>query len=108
MAEGVVELTDANFAEVTGKGVVLVDFWAEWCPPCRQQGPIVEKVAGRYAGKATVAKLDVDSNQSSAAKFTVRSIPTLIVFKGGEESKRLVGLQTEDKLAAALDEALAD
>ena len=108
MAEGVVELTDAQFDEVTGKGVVLVDFWAEWCPPCRMQGPIVEKVAQAYAGKAVIAKLDVDSNQASAGKFGVQSIPTLIVFKDGEEANKLVGLQTEAKLAEVLDEALAE
>ena len=108
MAEGLVELTDAKFDEVTGKGVVLVDFWAEWCPPCRMQGPIVEKLAQAYAGKAVIAKLDVDSNQASAGKFGVQSIPTLIVFKDGEEANKLVGLQTEAKLAEVLDEALAE
>ncbi len=107
MAEGVVELTDAKFDEVTGKGVVLVDFWAEWCPPCRMQGPIVEKLAEKYAGKAVIAKLDVDSNQASAGKFGVQSIPTLILFKDGKEAKKLIGLQTEAKLAEALDEALS-
>ena len=106
MAESAVELTDANFADVAGKGTVLIDFWAEWCPPCRMQGPIVEKLVGPYAGKATIAKLDVDANSGTASKFGVQSIPTLIILKDGEESKRLVGLQTEDTLKAALDEAL--
>jgi len=107
MAEGVVELTDAKFDEVTGKGVVLVDFWAEWCPPCRMQGPIVEKLAEQYAGKVVIAKLDVDSNQASAGKFGVQSIPTLILFKDGKEAKKLIGLQTEAKLTEVLDEALS-
>ena len=106
MAEGVVELTDAKFDEVTGKGVALVDFWAEWCPPCRMQGPIVEKIAQAYAGKAVISKLDVDSNQASAGKFGVQSIPTLIVFKDGKEGKKLIGLQTEAKITEALDEVL--
>ncbi len=108
MAEATVELTDATFEEVTGKGVVLVDFWATWCPPCRAQGPIVAKLSARYAGRAVVGKVDVDANRDTAGKFSVQSIPTLIVFKDGKEFRKLIGLQAEEKLAAVLDEALGE
>ncbi len=108
MSEAAIEITDANFDEVTSKGGALVDFWATWCPPCRMQGPIVEKLAEKYAGRAAVGKLDVDANPKTAAKFGVRSIPTLVVLKDGEEFKKLIGLQTEDALAAVRDEALGE
>ena len=99
-------LTDANFVEKTSKGVVLVDFWATWCPPCRIQGPIVEKIAKRYAGRVTVGKLDVDKNPKTAKRFNIKAIPTLIIFKDGKVHSRLVGLQQEQKLASELDAAL--
>lgn len=99
-------ITDANFQQVTSKGVVLVDFWAAWCPPCRTQGPIVEEVAGQYKGLATIGKLDVDKNRQTAGRFSVRSIPTLIIFKDGKVFRRLVGLRSKEQLSAALDEAL--
>ena len=102
----VIVLTDANFAEKTSKGVVLVDFWATWCPPCRTQGPIVEKIAKRYAGRVTVGKLDVDKNPKTAKRFDIRAIPTLIIFKDGKVHRQLVGLQQEQKLASELDAAL--
>lgn len=100
-------LTDANFDKKTAKGVVLVDFWAAWCPPCRIQGPIVEKIAKRYAGRVTVGKLDVDKNPKTARRFNIRAIPTLIIFKEGKVYRRLVGLRREKDLAAELDAALA-
>lgn len=108
MAENIVELTDANFAtEVEqAKGVCLVDFWAEWCPPCRMVAPIVEEIAGEYAGKAKVGKVDTDANRDTAAKFGITAIPTLIVFKDGEVAKRFTGVTSRDDLKAALDEAL--
>jgi len=98
-----VAVTDANFKTVTAKGVVLVDLWAPWCPPCRRQGPIVEAVAKLYAGRAVVGKLNVDENAATAKALNVKAIPTLIVFKDGREVKRLVGLSSEAKLKAALD-----
>jgi len=109
MAENVLELTDANFAaeiEQAG-GVCLVDFWAEWCAPCQMVGPIVEEVAGEYAGKAKVGKVDCDPNRETAAKFGITAIPSLIIFKDGEVAKRFVGVTGKDDLKAALDQALA-
>ena len=106
MAETAVEVTDANFAELTGKGVALVDFWAERCPPCRMQGPIVDRLAGQFAGRATIGKLDVDSNRRVPTEFGLMYIPTLIVFRDGREVKRFVGLQSEAALASALEEAV--
>ena len=101
------ELTDANFSSVTASGVVLVDFWSPRCPPCRMQGPIVDGLAKKFAGRATIGKLDVDSNRTAPAKFRIRAIPTLILLKDGEEVRRFVGLESEQVLAAALEEALA-
>jgi len=99
-------VTDANFAELTGKGVALVDFWAERCPPCRVQGPIVEKVAEKLAGRATVGKIDVDSNRRVPTEFGIMYIPTIIIFKDGKELKRFTGLTQEAVLVSELEEAL--
>ena len=106
MSENAVAVTDADFAEVTGKGVALVDFWAESCPPCRVQGPIVDKLAGDFAGRAAVGKLDVDSNPRVPTEFGVMYIPTLIVFRDGKELKRFTGLTQEATLVSELEEAL--
>ncbi len=106
MAGTAVEVKDANFAELTGKGVALVDFWAERCPPCRMQGPIVDRLAGQFADRATVGKLDVDSNPAVPTEFEIMYIPTLIVFKEGKELKRFTGLQQEAVLVSELEEAL--
>ena len=108
MAENALELTDANFAaevEQAG-GVCLVDFWAEWCAPCQMVGPIVAELAAEYAGKAKIASVDCDANRQTAGKFGITAIPSLILFKDGQEAKRFVGITSKDDLKAALDEAL--
>ena len=98
-----IELTDANFDAETGKGVVLVDFWAEWCGPCLTQGPIIEKVADAMSGKAKITKFNVDGAGEVAERFGIRSIPTLIILKDGKEVERFVGVQQEAELVASLE-----
>src|SRR3954453_627459 len=99
------EFTDANFdAEVTKSDVpVLVDFWAEWCMPCKMLTPTIEKLAKDYQGKVKVGKVDTDSNRDTAIKYSISNIPTVILFKGGEMSQRFVGLRPEKDFKAALD-----
>lgn len=103
-----VEVTDANFEELVLQSdkPVLVDFWAEWCGPCRMVTPIVEELAGEYDGKAVVAKMDVDSNPGIAAKFGIRNIPTILFFKGGEVADKQVGAVPKTILASKLDALL--
>jgi thioredoxin 1 len=101
-----VTLTDGSFAVETGKGVVLVDFWAPWCAPCRAQGPILEKVAAVMAGKAKVGKCNVDESPKSAERFGVGSIPTLVILKKGKEVARFIGVQQEGVLINALKTCL--
>ena len=101
------ELTDANFSETIASGVTLVDLWAPWCGPCRIQGPVVAKVADSFEGRANVGKLEVDANPQTASKLGVSAIPTLILFKEGEEVQRFVGVQDEKTLTKALEDQLA-
>ncbi len=97
------KLTDKTFEETISKGVVLVDFWATWCAPCRRQGPIIDQLSGIYEGRAVIAKLDVDANPASTGRYYVRSIPTIIVFKDGKAVERMTGLQSREKISVALD-----
>ena len=98
-----IELTDANFDEIVNSDKpVLVDFWAEWCGPCKMIGPVVEELAKDYDGKAVVAKLNVDENPQVTARYGVRSIPTLLVFKGGQIVDKQVGAVPKSVLAQKL------
>ena len=101
------EITDANFEEVIKTDQpVLVDFWAEWCGPCKMIGPVVEELAGEYDGKAVVGKVNVDENPEISAKFGIRSIPTILFIKGGEIVDKQVGASPKTTLAEKLDAML--
>ena len=103
-----VELTDANFDElvINSNKPVLVDFWAEWCGPCRMVGPIVEELSKDYAGKAVVGKVDVDNNPGISARFGIRNIPTLLFFKNGQVVDKQVGAVPKSALANKLQAQL--
>ncbi len=103
MAEGVIELSGSNYEDATKSGVVLVDFWAPWCGPCKMQTPILEKVAAEVGDKASIGKVNVDENPELAAKYGIRSIPTLILLKDGENKQQFVGLQQQAALVSAID-----
>ncbi len=101
-----VELTQENFKDAVAKGVTLVDFWAEWCGPCRMIAPVLDELGGEYAGKATIAKVNVDDAPGLAEEFSVQSIPTLLIVKDGQEVNRFIGVTGKGDLAAALDAAI--
>ena len=103
-----IEFTDANFEELVIKSdkPVLVDFWAEWCGPCRMITPLVEELAKEYEGKAVIGKVDVDSNPGITAKFCVRNIPTILFIKGGQVVDKQVGAVPKQKLAEKIDALL--
>ena len=102
------QITDASFDEVVLKSdkPVLVDFWATWCGPCRMLGPVIEELATEYEGRVVVGKVDVDNNQEFAAKYGVRNIPTVLVFKDGEVVGRQVGVAPKKTYTYALDSLL--
>lgn len=99
------ELTTGNFDDNTKSGVTLVDFWAEWCGPCKMIAPMIDEISKEYDGKAAVAKVNIDDEPDLAARFNVSSIPTLLIMKDGEEANRLIGVQSKANLTAALDQA---
>jgi thioredoxin 1 len=106
-SQTVLELTDQNFETEVLKSdhPVLVDFWAEWCMPCRMLAPTIDQLADEYQGRVKVGKVDTDSNRDVTLKYAINAIPTVIVFKGGEVIKKFVGMTNKAQLAAALDDA---
>ena len=100
-------VTDANFDETIKKNkVVLIDFWANWCGPCRALAPTIQELAKEYSGKILIGKLDVDENPATAERFQVFSIPTMIVFKNGSETDRLVGLCPKNRITETIQKHL--
>ncbi len=108
MSDNVLHLKDEDFDKqvIEAKGVVLVDFWAEWCMPCKMLAPAVEAVAKDYAGKIKVAKVEVDEAVETASHFNVMNIPTLIFFKDGKEASRAVGVVSKEEISRRLDALL--
>jgi len=107
-SDAMIEFTDSNFQSeaLESDQPVLVDFWAEWCQPCRMLAPVIEELANDYAGKVKVGKLDVDSNRETALKYSIQSIPTVILIKDGEIVNKFVGMQDKDAFASAIDATL--
>lgn len=108
-AEHIVDLNSENFESevLQSKTPVLVDFWAQWCGPCKMLSPILDELAGEYQGKVKIGKVDVDTDQELSAQYSVMSIPTLLIFKGGKVQKQHVGLKGKPELKKSLDDALA-
>ena len=104
MVDLILTATDANFdTDVLGSDLpVLVDFWAEWCAPCRAMAPLIDQVAKEYDGKAKVAKLNVDENMATATRYDIRGIPTLLLFKNGQVREQIVGATSKDTLERIL------
>ena len=108
MGQNTTKVTDADFAATIASDTpTLVDFWAEWCGPCKMMDGPLDELAGENAGKLTVAKLNVDENPTTMSSYGVMSIPTLIVFQGGEEKRRFVGARSKGQLVSELSDFLA-
>lgn len=105
MSENVIEVSDSSFEKdvLQSEQPVLVDFWAEWCAPCRMLAPTVDAVAQKYAGSARVVKLNVDDNPSVSQRYGIKGIPTLILFKGGKEEERVVGATSKEAISRMID-----
>jgi thioredoxin 1 len=105
MAQGIINVTDESFESEVLKadGPVLVDYWAEWCGPCKMIAPVLEEIASEYAGKIKVAKLNIDENPGTPPKYGIRGIPTLMLFKGGNVEATKVGAVSKSQLAAFID-----
>jgi len=100
------DLTSGNFESTVADGVTLIDFWAEWCGPCRMMHPVLDEIADQFEGKVTVGKINVDNEGDLAQKFGVASIPTLVLMKDGEEKNRYVGVTSKTELTKALNDVL--
>lgn len=105
MGQGVLEFTDGNFqSEVLDSSVpVLVDFWAPWCGPCKMLAPTIDELAGDYAGKALIGKVNTDENPGIATNYQISAIPTVMLFKGGQPVEKFVGVTPKDRFKSALD-----
>jgi len=106
MSGKIVYLDDANFQSTISKGVTLVDFFADWCGPCRMIAPIIDELSSEMSGKATIAKLDIEKAQSTTSSLGVTSIPTIIIFKNGKEVNRIVGIKDKETLKNLVTSAL--
>lgn len=104
-SELIEHLTAQNFANKTKSGIVLVDFWADWCMPCRMMAPILNEVAEATEGTATIYKLNVDEQQQVAAKYGIRNIPTMILFRDGKEVERIIGVKPKDYIISSINKA---
>ena len=102
MSKNLIDLNEENFDEIINSGKVLIDFWAPWCGPCKQLTPILEKVSDEIGDSATIAKVNVDENSALAARYNVRSIPTLLLFIDGQLNETLIGLKTQSELVSFL------